>query len=63
VPVLHLGDRERALRLVEESGRRKFGWALAFLAVDPRFDRLRREPRFHRVLRSLGLEDRSPAKL
>jgi DNA-binding winged helix-turn-helix (wHTH) protein len=63
VPVLHLGDRERALRLVEESGRRKFGWALAFLAVDPRFDRLRREPRFHRVLRSLGLEERSPARL
>jgi DNA-binding winged helix-turn-helix (wHTH) protein/tetratricopeptide (TPR) repeat protein len=55
VPVLRLGDKERALRLIEESGRRKFGWELAFLAVDPRFDPLRAEPRFQQVLRSLGL--------
>jgi DNA-binding winged helix-turn-helix (wHTH) protein/tetratricopeptide (TPR) repeat protein len=57
VPVLHLGNTERALRLVEESGQRKFGWELAFLAVDPRFDPLRAEPRFQQVLRSLGLHE------
>jgi DNA-binding winged helix-turn-helix (wHTH) protein/tetratricopeptide (TPR) repeat protein len=57
VPVLRLGDKERALRLVEESARRKFGWEMAFLAVDPRFDPLRAEPRFHQVLRSLGLHE------
>lgn len=55
IPALHLGDTDRALHLLEEAGRRKFGWELAFLAVDPRFDRLRAEPRFQRVLRSLGL--------
>lgn len=57
VLVIHLGDRKRAMELVGESGKRKFGWALAFLAVDPRFDLLRQEPRFHRVLRSLGLRE------
>src|SRR6185436_17572308 len=60
--VLHLGERERALRLVEESGRRRFGWSLAFLAVDPRFDPLRSEPRFRRVVRSLGLPDLASAE-
>ena len=55
IPALHLGDTERALRLMEEAGRRKFGWGLAFLAVDPRFDPLRAEPRFQRLLDQLGL--------
>lgn len=57
VPALRLGDKDRALRLIEESARRRFGWELAFLAVDPRFDPLRAEPRFDRVLRSLGLHE------
>jgi len=57
LPAIHLGDRKRAMELLEESGRRKFGWALAFLAVDPRFDLLRQEPQFRRVLRSLGLHE------
>lgn len=61
IPALHLGETERALRLVEEAGRRKFGWGLAFLAVDPRFDALRGEPRFQRILRELGLGDVPPA--
>jgi DNA-binding winged helix-turn-helix (wHTH) protein/tetratricopeptide (TPR) repeat protein len=55
VPLLHLGQTERALRQIEESSRRKYGWTLAYLAVDPRFDALRNEPRFLRVLDSLGL--------
>jgi DNA-binding winged helix-turn-helix (wHTH) protein/tetratricopeptide (TPR) repeat protein len=55
VPVLRLGDRDRALGLLEEASRRKYGWELAFLTVDPRFDPLRGEPRFRDVLRSLGL--------
>src|SRR6185295_14232084 len=61
VTLLHLGETGRALRLVEESRRKKFGWALTFLAVDPRFDALRAEPRFQQVLRSLELHEPQPA--
>ena len=53
VPVLHLGDKERALRLLEKAARNKYGWQLAFLAVDPRLDPLRKEPRFQEILGSL----------
>ncbi|HEX9966508.1 MAG TPA: winged helix-turn-helix domain-containing protein [Solirubrobacterales bacterium] len=62
IPALHLGETGRALALVEEAGRRKFGWGLAFLAVDPRFDPLRAEPRFRQVLRALGLDEVSPPR-
>lgn len=54
VLALYLGDRERALRLLEDPSR-SYGYYHAFLAVDPRFDPLRGEPRFQKVLQALGL--------
>jgi tetratricopeptide (TPR) repeat protein len=55
LPALNLGDRERALQLLEDAARRKYGWELAFLAVDPRFDPLRDETRFQEILHTLEL--------
>jgi serine/threonine protein kinase/tetratricopeptide (TPR) repeat protein len=45
-----LGDRERALSLLEEAQAIGDGW-LVWLAVEPQFDPLRDEPRFEETLR------------
>ena len=55
IPLLHLGDQERVLRLLAEARRARFGSGLVFLAVDPRFDPLHKRPEFQAILRSLGL--------
>ncbi len=47
---LHLGERERALALLEEAHAIGDGW-LVWLGVEPQFDALRDEPRFVETLR------------
>jgi eukaryotic-like serine/threonine-protein kinase len=49
-----LNDRKKALDSLEKSREERFNW-LPFLAVDPAFKRLRSEPRFIELVKSLGL--------
>jgi DNA-binding winged helix-turn-helix (wHTH) protein/tetratricopeptide (TPR) repeat protein len=57
---LALGERDRALDLLEQAVERRDFWYLPFLGVDPRFDDLRDDPRFERLLRK-GVETPPPA--
>lgn len=50
-----LGDRDKAFTWLERANRERSAW-LAWVKVEPRFDRLRSDPRFSRLLRSLKLE-------
>jgi DNA-binding winged helix-turn-helix (wHTH) protein/tetratricopeptide (TPR) repeat protein len=52
---LSLGDREAAFRELERAYRERSGWLLPFLAVEPRLDPLRRDPRYADLLRRLRL--------
>ena len=52
---LGLGDRDAALTRLE-AARAERSWYLPFIAVDPLLDPLRDEPRFQRLLVTLGLE-------
>lgn len=54
---LGLGEHERALDWLERAYEDRSYW-LAFLKIDPRFDRLRGVPRFQRLLKKIGLEAR-----
>ena len=49
-----LGDKSRALELLEESYRQRSG-NLAFLKPDPFWDGLRSDPRYADLLRRIGL--------
>jgi serine/threonine-protein kinase len=49
-----LDDRKKALDWLAKSREERFNW-LPFLAVDPNFKRLRSEPRFIELAKSLGL--------
>jgi tetratricopeptide (TPR) repeat protein len=50
-----LGDRARALDLLETAYEERSGW-MAYLKVDPRLDPLSAEPRFIALLQRVGLE-------
>jgi len=54
--ILHagLGDKNRALEQLERATNEHAGW-LINLAVEPRFDALRAEPRYQELLRRVGL--------
>jgi TolB-like protein/DNA-binding winged helix-turn-helix (wHTH) protein/tetratricopeptide (TPR) repeat protein len=49
-----LGEKEKALTALEEAYRERSGWVIA-LRAEPVFSPLDNEPRFQRLLRSLGL--------
>jgi DNA-binding winged helix-turn-helix (wHTH) protein/tetratricopeptide (TPR) repeat protein len=49
---LHLGNKELALELLEQSYIEHCDW-LSWLTVDPRFDPLRGDPRFEEIVRKL----------
>lgn len=49
-----LGDRDRAFDWLERANRERSAW-LAWIKVEPRFDRLRSDPRFSRLLRRVKL--------
>ena len=53
---LGLGDKDAALALLERAVDTHDG-GLVFLAVDPRYDPVRQDPRFLRVLRRIGFPD------
>jgi len=50
-----LGERDRALKALETATRRRAGWSLAFLGVDPLYDGLRSDPRFRELLEGIGM--------
>lgn len=51
-------NRDRALDLLQRSVERRESWVLPYLGVDPRFDPLRGDPRFQRLLEQIRV---SPA--
>lgn len=48
-----LGDKEAAIRCLEESYEKREGH-IVMLNVDPRFDELRSDPRFQRIIKTVG---------
>jgi eukaryotic-like serine/threonine-protein kinase len=53
---LALGDRDATFALLERAVQTHTG-GLVFLAVDPRYDPVRRDPRFQNLLRRIGFPD------
>lgn len=53
-----LGDNERAMESIEQACRERDVWT-SWLKVEPRFDGLRAESRFQKLLRSVGLDSTS----
>ena len=49
-----LGEKEKALEQLERAADERAGW-LINLAVEPRFDALRSEPRYQALLHRVGL--------
>ena len=49
-----LGEKEQTLEWLERAYEDRSGWLALWLKVDPRFDRLRSEPRFQNILRRVG---------
>jgi DNA-binding winged helix-turn-helix (wHTH) protein/TolB-like protein/Flp pilus assembly protein TadD len=50
-----LGEKEQALGELEKAGKER-SWWLIFAGVNPRFDKLRQEPRFLNVLKKINLD-------
>lgn len=49
-----LGEDDKAFQWLEKAYQEHYGW-LVYLGVDPRFDRVRSDPRFTDLLRRVGL--------
>lgn len=54
---LALGDRNAALDLLERAAARRDSSLLLYLGVDPRWDDLRGDPRFEKLLRRVGYRE------
>jgi hypothetical protein len=52
---LSLGERDQALDRLEESAERE-NWQIRLIGVEPTFDPLRADPRFHALLRKVNLD-------
>jgi hypothetical protein len=50
-----LGDHDRALSSLEAAFEDRCFWLLRGVKVDPRFDRLREEARFQKLVQRMGL--------
>lgn len=50
-----LDDKEQALVWLEKAYEDRSGWLAWWLKVDPKFDMLRSDPRFHNLLQRIGL--------
>jgi adenylate cyclase len=59
LPLLGLGERNRAMDWLEKGCNDRDVWAL-MMKVDPIYSDLRHEARFAALLRKMGLEERSP---
>lgn len=59
---LALGETDRALALLADSCRQHCGLTMPFLAVDPRLDPVRSDPRFQELLDCIGLPVQAPAR-
>jgi DNA-binding winged helix-turn-helix (wHTH) protein/TolB-like protein/Tfp pilus assembly protein PilF len=57
-----LGDKDRALKILEKVCHQKGDWWMLSVAVDPAFDTLHSSPRFPRILDCLGLPKDAPAR-
>ncbi len=51
-----LGELEPSLGWLERAYQQRDGWLAGHVKVDPRFDTIRRDPRFHDLLRRIGLQ-------
>ena len=51
-----LGDKDRALSLLEKDYRQRSNWMTKFVKVDPVMDPLRQEPRFRQLMHKMGFE-------
>jgi tetratricopeptide (TPR) repeat protein len=56
---LGLGEKERALELLEQAYRQR-SWQVAFLRVEPWVDPLRSDPRFQVLLRRINFPPKKP---
>jgi eukaryotic-like serine/threonine-protein kinase len=56
-----LGEVDPALQELEKAYQDRSGW-LAYAKVDPKYDKLRSDPRFTDLLRRLGLAAKAPAR-
>ena len=51
-----LGEKDQAFRYIQQAADDRC-WSITLITVDPAFDSLRSDPRYHQLERRLGLND------